>query len=162
MFNAVGAGNDTIHGGAGVDLIHGGDGNDILTGDADDDIMYGGAGADDVNGGTGNDSILGDAGNDTMTAGSGFDYIYGGTGADLFAYRVGDFVDNIWDFSAAEGDKLRLDPAFGVTDVNDFKSRLTGFQSGGVDFSVFTSGADQITIAGIATTAWTAGQFEIG
>jgi hypothetical protein len=38
---------------------------------------------------------------------------------------------------------------------------LTGFESGGVDYTVLAIGTDQITIGGIAHTAWTAAQLEI-
>jgi Ca2+-binding RTX toxin-like protein len=114
-----------------------------------------------VTGGDDSDSLFGDAGNDLMAGGSGFDYIYGGAGADTFDFNVGDSFDSVWDFSAADGDKLRLDPAFGVADFAAFEALLTGFESGGVDYTVLAIGTDQITIGGIAHTAWTAAQLEI-
>jgi hypothetical protein len=30
----------------------------------------------------------------------------------VFAFNKGDSYDTLWDFSATEGDKIRLDPAF--------------------------------------------------
>ena len=61
----------------------------------------------------------------------------------------------MWDFNAAEGDTLGIDPAL-ASSFAEFQSRLSGFSFGSVDFTVFTSadGLDQLTIKGIAYTAW--------
>jgi hypothetical protein len=65
--------------------------------------------------------------------------------------------DTVWDFSVAEGDKVRIDPALAGS-FAEFQSRLSGFSFDGADFAVFLSadGLDQLTIKGIAHTAWTA------
>jgi len=99
--NLMGQGNDlnnTIKGNSGNNILHGEDGNDKL---------YGGAGADEVHGGFGNDWLEG---------GTGRDVFVGGTGSDRFVFREGDFggatlssADQIFDFSHAESDKIRLD-----------------------------------------------------
>ena len=192
-----GAGNDTLNGGDGNDFLFGGDfsavdgsrlagsANDVLNGDAGDDALYGfdgddlingdvgneyveaGEGNDTVNGGADADTILGQAGNDFLNGGAGFDYLYGGAGADIFSFRRGDSYDTGWDFSVAEGDRLRIDPATGVTNFAQFQALLTGFAfdagdgRGLVQFSVLNVAAlgsnDQITIGGMRPADWTAG-----
>jgi Ca2+-binding RTX toxin-like protein len=157
------SGDDLLNGGAGADGLWGFDQNDAINGEAGNDYIEGGLGSDVIAAGADNDTMLGQDGADTMLGGVGFDYIYGGAGADVFSFRKGDSYDSVWDFSAAEGDKLRLDPAFGVTGLADFQSRLTGFVFEGAAYTVFTSvdGLDQIQVKGIAHTAWTAASFEL-
>jgi Ca2+-binding RTX toxin-like protein len=109
-----------------------------------------------VNGGGDADTLLADAGNDVISGGAGFDYLYGGLGADLFVFKKGDSYDNVWDFSAAQGDRLRLDPALGVDTFAEFQARLTGFTFEGAAYTVldFPSSIDKLTIEGVAHTAW--------
>ena len=151
------SGDDTLNGGSGNDGLWGFDGNDVINGDAGDDYAEGGLGNDSISGGADNDTLLGQAGADTIGGGSGFDYLYGGAGPDVFVFNKGDSYDTVWDFSVAEGDKVRIDPAL-VASFSDFQSRLSGFTFNGDDFTVFLSadGLDQLTITGIAFTAWTA------
>jgi Ca2+-binding RTX toxin-like protein len=96
-----------------IELINAGDGNDIVDlsstrytsagikvdGGAGNDVLWGGAGADQLLGGAGNDTLLGAAGNDTLS---------GGAGADSFLFAAGSGQDTITDFSATDGDKVRL------------------------------------------------------
>lgn len=99
-------GNDFIilEGGAGT-------GNAAL---ARNDVVNGGAGNDTIYAGLGDDTINGDAGNDTLGGGAGRDLLTGGTGADTFLFtnltdsEVGVGADRIFDFSAADSDKIRL------------------------------------------------------
>jgi serralysin len=151
------SGDDTLGGGNGNDGLWGFDGNDVINGNAGDDYAEGGLGNDSISGGADNDTLLGQAGADTIGGGTGFDYLYGGADADVFAFNKGDSFDTVWDFSAAEGDKLRIDPALAGS-FTAFQSRLSGFNFNGDDFTVFLSadGLDQLTIKGIASTAWTA------
>ena len=131
------------------------DGNDVINGDAGDDYAEGGLGNDSISGGVDNDTLLGQAGADTIGGGTGFDYLYGGTEADVFVCK-GDSYDTVWDFNAAEGDKVRIDPALAGS-FTEFQSRLSGFTSEGADFTVFLSadGLDQLIMKGIAHTART-------
>src|SRR5215217_1756650 len=151
------SGDDTLNGGNGNDGLWGFDGNDVINGDAGDDYADGGLGNDTISGGADNDTLLGQAGADTIGGGTGFDYLYGGAGADVFVFGKGDSYDTVWDFSAAQGDKVSIDPALAAT-FEEFRSRLSGFSFEGADFTVFLSadGLDQLTIKGIAPTAWTA------
>jgi Ca2+-binding RTX toxin-like protein len=95
-----GRGNDRIAGGAGFDRLDGGFGNDRLDGGAGLDFLIGGDGNDDLKGGDGSDRLNGGLGLDTFT---------GGAGADIFIFTGrSDAMTTITDFSAAEGDKLKI------------------------------------------------------
>jgi len=66
---------------------------------------------------------------------SGADTLEGG---DVFVFNKGDSYDTVWDFNAAEGDKVRIDPALAGS-FTEFQSRLSGFTFEGADFTVFLS-----------------------
>ncbi len=116
------AGNDVIFGGAGNDHLSGHGGNNFLFGEDDDDRLWGGQMDDFLDGGDGSDRLFGQNGNDTLLGGQGIDLLEGGKGndkmtggegKDIFQIRQSDFiggtfVDQILDFNAAEGDRLRL------------------------------------------------------
>jgi hypothetical protein len=72
-------------------------------------------------------------------------------------FSRGDSYDTVWDFSAAEGDKIRLDPAFGIATLADLQPHLTGFTFDGADYTVisFTNSVDQLTIKGVPFTSFT-------
>jgi Ca2+-binding RTX toxin-like protein len=166
-FSAAGArladsGNDAFFGGVGADAIYGFDGHDVIHGEVGNEYVEAGEGNDTVNGGHDADTLLGDAGNDVINGGAGFDYLYGGAGADLFVFRRGDSYDSVWDFSAAQGDKLRLDPALGVDTFAEFQAKLSGFTYEGAAYTVldFPASIDKLTIKGVAHTAWNAGMVE--
>jgi Ca2+-binding RTX toxin-like protein len=108
-------------------------------------------------GGADSDTLLGQAGADAIGGGAGFDYLYGGAGADVFVFNRGDSFDTAWDFNAAEGDRIRLDPAFGISTPADLQSRLSGFTFEGAAYTVisFAESVDQLTIKGIAPTDFT-------
>lgn len=99
-------GNDVVNGGAGADTLDGGAGGDTLLGGLGDDKLYGR---------DGDDLLKGDDGNDRLDGGAGRDSFYGGAGADVFTFRDGDFAglttttsDRIYDFSQADGDRIRV------------------------------------------------------
>ena len=129
------AGFDSLYGGAGIDVMYGGDLYDLLEGDDGNDKLYGGNDGDELLGGAGNDQLFGDAGNDWMSGGDGNDRLTGGPGSDFMRGDAGNdlmlgqrgnddmtggtgidtFVfeafmgrDIVRDFSAAEGDVLRI------------------------------------------------------
>ena len=157
------SGNDTLNGGAGNDGLWGFDGNDAINGDAGDDYAESGAGSDSISGGADNDTLLGQDGADTVGGGSGFDYLYGGAGADVFVFNRGDSYDTVWDFNAAEGDRIRLDPAFGIATLADLQSHLSGFTFDGADYTVidFPDTVDKLTIKGIAPGAFALGMLDL-
>jgi Ca2+-binding RTX toxin-like protein len=100
------------------DFVSGTDRHDILTGGAGNDLLYGYDGNDTLLGGSGNDLLNGGRGRDTLDGYGGkgdSDLLIGGTGADLFVlgknrqgYYTGDGYATIADFSAIEGDRIRL------------------------------------------------------
>jgi Ca2+-binding RTX toxin-like protein len=163
---APGSGDDVLRGGEATDGLWGFDGDDLIQGEGGDDIAYAGAGDDTIEGAAGADFGFGEAGADLITGGAGFDYLYGGAGADIFVFRKGDSYDSVWDFSAAEGDKLRLDPALGVDTFAEFQAKLAGLGAGftheGAAYTVldFPASIDKLTIKGVAHTAWTAAMVE--
>lgn len=130
-----GEGADTLQGGRGKDRLFGGDGEDSLSGNGkrdklfgqgDDDLLLGGGGRDKVLGGSGddrvygnkgNDRLLGNLGNDTLGGGDGDDTLIGGlgddsltggSGADTFVFSANHGSDTITDFTASDGDMLKL------------------------------------------------------
>ncbi|MCJ2183911.1 S8 family serine peptidase [Novosphingobium sp. 1949] len=107
---AGGAGNDHLDGGAENDKLLGGGGNDLLEGGSGRDRLYGGAGHDTLLGGDDKDVIKGDAGDDWINGGKGADRLFGGTGADTFVFDKADLgtLDAIYDFNAAEGDRILI------------------------------------------------------
>ena len=154
------AGADTATGGAGADWVVGGKDNDWLSGDDGDDIVYGnlgddttlgGAGADLVRGGQGNDSVAGGDGVDWLSGDKGDDTLSGGAGADIF-HSFGDAgIDRITDFSAAEGDRVQLDPG----------TQYTAVQSG-ADVLVNMTGGGQVVLVGVSLSSLTGGWLFVG
>ena len=97
-----GQGDDSLVGGGGFqDIVLGNLGNDTLVAGSQANVLRGGQGDDVITGGAGNDFISGDLGNDTET---------GGAGADIFHGSPNVGVDQINDFSYAQGDRVELDP----------------------------------------------------
>ena len=89
---------------------YGNAGANNLQGNSGDNRLDGGAGVDTINGGDGDDTIIGGLGNDLLR---------GGTGADSFvvAHAFGPVLetDQVYDFSAAEGDIIDLSDAYAGT-----------------------------------------------
>jgi len=113
-FNDILVGNNaldnTIWGFDGNDNIQGRNGVDYLYGETGSDKIRGGGGDDIVDGGDGNDFLYGNAGDDVLFGGSGLDALWGHSGADTFGFinECHPYVDNIKDFSLAQGDKIDL------------------------------------------------------
>ena len=68
-----------------------------------DTLIAGGAGIDILYGHDGNDHLIGAGNNDYINSGKGNDLLSGGTGDDTFAFRFGDGIDTISDFSPGDG-----------------------------------------------------------
>jgi Ca2+-binding RTX toxin-like protein len=109
------AGDDLIQASAGNDILYGGIGNDDLRGEAGADVIYGQDGNDKLLGGDGIDTLSGGSGSDSLAGGLGADKLSGGSGADAFVFEKTDFaagvaqsMDQIMDFSAAQGDRINL------------------------------------------------------
>ncbi len=100
----------------------GNSGANTLQGNAGDNLLSGLGGVDTINGGDGDDIILGGQGNDLLR---------GGTGGDIFrvAHAFGAVIetDQIYDFSAAEGDIMDFSDAYsGTIDKVDRFTRHAG------------------------------------
>jgi Ca2+-binding RTX toxin-like protein len=104
-----------LSGGTGADSIYGLGGNDTLRGYGGDDLLDGGAGNDRLFGGVGADRLYGGDGADILRGEAGRDETWGGAGADSFIFDDAHFggataatCDIVHDFSAVQGDKIRL------------------------------------------------------
>lgn len=101
------------------------------TGNADANNLQGNSGANTLSGLAGVDTINGNDGDDVIIGGAGNDLLRGGLGQDTFvvAHAFGAVLetDQIYDFSAAEGDSLDLSGAFaGTLDVVSAFSKTAG------------------------------------
>jgi hypothetical protein len=74
-------------------------GSGFVNGVAARDVLIGGVGQDTLIGGAGDDTLRGDAGEDRLV---------GGPGADVIVFEPGSGIDQVADFSAAEGDRVDL------------------------------------------------------
>ncbi len=144
-------GNDTVRGGQGDDWVVGGQGHDMLFGDLGNDLVFGNMGADTCEGGAGNDTIRGGQDGDLIFGGDGDDWISGdlgndtlsgGAGADTFNIFAGSGVDHVMDFSAAEGDRVRIEGGVTV---------YTVAQQGGD--TIVTVGDAQMVLVGVQALA---------
>lgn len=149
------AGRDTIHGREGDDWVVGGQGGDLLYGDAGRDQVYGNMGADTGFGGDGNDTLRGGQDNDVLYGEDGDDFVSGdrgndilsgGAGADTFNTFVGAGTDYVSDFSAAEGDRVRIEGPASYT-----------LSQSGADTVVNLGGGDMIVLVGVQLTTLPAG-----
>ena len=135
--------NNFLYGNNAGNVLDGGSGNDSLLGLIGPDVIYGGAGSDTIQGGEGDDFLYGQAGRDNL---------FGETGADRFIFTsitesaVFDW-DQIYDFSAGEGDLIDLS----AIDANT----ATGGDQAFTFVSSFTAQAGQAVLtfgAGTNTT----------
>jgi Ca2+-binding RTX toxin-like protein len=99
-----------------VENVIGSKGADTLIGDAGNNTLIGLAG---------NDILIGGAGDDVLEGGAGLDVLTGGSGADAFYFAQANAgADTITDFSALEGDVIRISKAgFGIN-ADDFEAYL--------------------------------------
>jgi trimeric autotransporter adhesin len=85
--------------------------NITATGNSLNNFIVGNSGDNSLFGLEGRDYLYGQEGFDILNGGEGRDHLSGGSGSDRFVFD-GDFanmgIDRIADFSAAEGDKIRL------------------------------------------------------
>jgi serralysin len=147
-------GDDTASGGLDGDWVVGGQDGDLLYGEDGDDIVYGnlgadtgdgGAGRDIVRGGQGDDSMAGGAGDDFVSGDRGADTVSGGAGADLFNTFSGAGVDRVLDFSAAEGDRVRVEGA------------AYAVRQSGADTVVDLGNGDMMILVGVDSTSLSGG-----
>lgn len=153
---------DTLIGGTGRDKLFGEGGNDVLRGGAEADTLNGGAGADRLfgdlgndllSGGVGNDRLSGGGGRDVLNGGRGNDRLTGGAGADDFVFKKGYGRDVITDFSAAQGDEVRLSVRLwsGRLDAEDVIDRFGTVING--DAALRFANGDVLVFDGLASLA---------
>lgn len=140
---------DTLLGSNVKDYFRGEDGDDYLHGSGGKDILYGGDGNDSVNGGSGSDKLYGEDGDDILDGGSSGDDLYGGSGADTFLFKAAtalSSIDDVHDFSLAEGDKLDIsDLLQGYDPLTDVITDFIQVTDNGTDSTLFVDvdgGAD--------------------
>ncbi|MEQ8443518.1 MAG: LamG-like jellyroll fold domain-containing protein, partial [Alphaproteobacteria bacterium] len=166
-----GEGDDTIVGGAGADTLDGGDGEDTLDysnsdeavmidfengtvsgGDAEGDHI---ANFENAVGSDFDDTIIGNSGSNRLDGGKGSDELTGGDGADVFVLGgVGDGVDIITDFNAAEGDQLDISSVVNMDDVDQLQNylKLEEDENGNTTVKVNESGdGNEENFAAVAT-----------
>jgi len=139
-------------------------GNDLdnqLIGNSGANLLYGRDGNDSLHGNAGNDILYGENGNDHLDGGAGQDRFYGGAGADDFIFGNGDFAgmtsgsaDRIHDFSAADGDQIRLD---GV-DANSVLGGDQGFAF--IGNGAFTGTAGELRTSQISGNTYVQGDVD--
>ena len=95
-------GDDEIQSGIFGDQVYGEDGEDTIQAGFGNDQGFGGNGNDNLIVGEDDDYLLGESGDDQLWGWFGDDALRGGSGADFF--DCGDGIDEIKDFSAAQGD----------------------------------------------------------
>lgn len=139
--------------------IFGGIGADTLVGTAGNDEILGRAGNDSLAGGAGNDELYGGDGNDTLTGGLGNDTLHGGLGADVFVFASG--RDEIEDFNAAQGDRIRLDPGLGVANFAALMARATSV-GGGDDVLISFGNGATLLLEDVRLASLRAEMFEFG
>ncbi len=126
------------------------------TGNAGANNIQGNAGANVINGGAGVDTLNGNDGDDTIIGGSDNDLLRGGSGADTFRVlqeSLGGAVletDQIFDFSAAEGDSIDLSAI-------DANSRVDGNQAFRLVSAFTKPDADHLSDVGQMTLTFAGG-----
>jgi Ca2+-binding RTX toxin-like protein len=143
-------GNDQLFGGIGNDILLGWYGNDTLSGEADDDWLDGSYDNDTLYGGDGNDTlgnpVAPEPGDDQMFGGAGNDQLFGGPGSDRLVGSDGGLVGEIDTLTGGAGDDIFVlgNPEFQGVFYRQANSHAI--------ITDFTSGQDQIEVAGDANT----------
>jgi Ca2+-binding RTX toxin-like protein len=146
---------DRIYGTDEADRIYGRGGNDELDGRGGDDAIRGGTGNDGIDGGAGKDRLFGDAGGDTIhSSGDGaVDTVHGGAGDDVLFGGYGDLL-----YGDAGDDRFyvtgsRVTGGDGADACRVATTAIGDGQAyreiaGRTVFNDFTSGVDEVAVAG--------------
>ncbi|MBG9389137.1 FG-GAP-like repeat-containing protein [Caenimonas aquaedulcis] len=121
-----------------------------LTGSAWADALTGNAGANQLVGGAGADTLAGLGGNDGLT---------GGAGADVFVFDSAGGSDVIRDFSAAQGDKIRLASHINGSGIVDGATALAHLSDVGGNAVLDLGSGCKITLTGISSGSLSAADF---
>ncbi|MGE0723308.1 MAG: calcium-binding protein, partial [Alphaproteobacteria bacterium] len=165
------AGDDRLDAGAGADAALGGQGDDVveggscsdwhLNGNRGIDLVLGGGGDDRLFGGPDGDWLDGGDGADTLSGDRGNDVLVGAGGADVFDLLTEGGFDRIEDFSAADGDRIRLPAGIngsGIATAADALARLAADEGGS---RLDLGEGHGLVLAGIAPAALDAAAFWI-
>lgn len=168
-FISGGADNDSLFGGQGNDSIYGNFNDDELYGNLASDTMFGGQGTDTLFGGQesdvlfgnlGDDALFGNRDSDLLIGGRGTDTLHGGDGADVFRFGLGDGLDQVSDFSIAEGDRIQvLIEGSTVTSLAGLGSFLTSDAAG--NLVVNLEDGSGLTLVGVSTAQVSSIQVEL-
>jgi uncharacterized delta-60 repeat protein len=182
---AGGAGNDTLDGGADLDTVSyasatgavtvflwgsqatGADGNDAVyntenvIGSGFADRLDGTNSANDLSGGAGADSLYGYAGADTITGGAGNDLLDGGADADRFVFTDASGLDQLLNFSSAQGDKIYLKSGINGSSITTAAQALAHTSDMGGNATIDLGSGHYITLVGIATASLAMGDFVV-
>jgi Ca2+-binding RTX toxin-like protein len=182
---AGGAGNDTLDGGADLDTVSyasatgavtvflwgsqatGADGTDAVyntenvIGSGFADRLDGTNSANDLSGGAGADSLYGYAGADTITGGAGNDLLDGGADADRFVFTDASGLDQLLNFSSAQGDKIYLKSGINGSSITTAAQALAHTSDMGGNATIDLGSGHYITLVGIATASLAMGDFVV-
>jgi Ca2+-binding RTX toxin-like protein len=180
-----GAGNDTLDGGADLDTVSyasatgavtvflwgsqatGADGTDAVyntenvIGSGFADRLDGTNSANDLSGGAGADSLYGYAGADTITGGAGNDLLDGGADADRFVFTDASGLDQLLNFSSAQGDKIYLKSGINGSSITTAAQALAHTSDMGGNATIDLGSGHYITLVGIATASLAMGDFVV-
>jgi Ca2+-binding RTX toxin-like protein len=183
--SAGGAGNDLLDAGADIDTVSyagaagaitvflwgsqasGADGADTLynfekvIGSAFNDRLDGTNSANDLSGGAGADSLYGYAGADTITGGAGNDLLDGGADADRFVFTDASGLDQLLNFSSAQGDKIYLKSGINGSSITTAAQALAHTSDMGGNATIDLGSGHYITLVGIATASLAMGDFVV-
>lgn len=104
------------------EIVVGDDDGAIISGSKRDNNIYGTDAGETIRALGGKDKIHAKAGDDTLEGGAGRDLLWGQDGADTFKFGNKNGLDDIKDFSFAEGDQIDLSGINAITDYADLMS----------------------------------------
>jgi serralysin len=135
----------------------GGDSGSILLGSRNNDNLAGTADNEVIRGLAGRDKIYAGAGDDHIDGGKGRDALWGEDGADTFAFGGKNGMDDINDFSFADGDRIDLSGVKGITSYADLMNNH--FFSLNGDAYIRVSKGHDILLLGVDANAMTEADF---
>lgn len=125
-------------------------GSTIILGTKKNNTLYGNDAAETIRALGGKDKIFAGAGADTIEGGNGRDLLWGEAGADIFKFGNKNGMDDIKDFSLADGDRIDLSDVTAITDYADLINNHFFTYQGSAYIKV--SNGNDILIVGVDAT----------